>query len=120
MKRIDKHNAHPIRDHTGAKPVDLIKQNQLMARTPEAEAAHQAFLKRCQDDLFLLPALKVLINGWLVSDGKNTDILSIGLVNVARPIIEKQERERVVEVYVRHQETQSPKDMRRIMLEQRD
>lgn len=71
-------------------------ENRLIPRTPEAEVAHQAFLKRCQDDLFLLPALKGLIDAWLVSDGENTEILSIGLANVARPIIRKQVIDEIV------------------------
>ena len=46
--------------------------------------------------MFLLPAIKGLIDAWLASDGENTEILSLGLVNVARPIIEKQQKDKIV------------------------
>ena len=71
------------------------RQEELIPKTPEAEAEHQKFLKRCQEDSFLVSAIKYLVDAWLVSDGEDTEKLSLGIANAARPIIEKQERERI-------------------------
>ena len=63
------------------------EQKLLIPRTPEAEAEHQKLLKRCQDSLFLMGAIKCLVDAWLVSGGDDTEKLSLGIANVVEPII---------------------------------
>ncbi len=63
------------------------EQELLIPRTPEAEAKHQELLKSCQDSLFLMGAIKCLVDAWLVSDGDDTEKVSLGIANVVEPII---------------------------------
>ncbi len=67
--------------------MDDKEQELLIPRTPEAEAEHQKLLKRCQDSLFLMGAIKCLVDAWLVSGGDDTEKLSLGIANVVEPII---------------------------------
>ncbi len=66
----------------------MSEQKKLIPKTPEAEKAHQKLLKRCQDRLFLMGAIKCLVDAWLVSDGDDTEKLSLGIANVVEPIIQ--------------------------------
>lgn len=49
-------------------------------------------------------------------DEKTYKEIAREVIFLAKPIIEKQERERIVGLYILHHETQSPANVRRIML----